>query len=153
MARRSIGEKERPLVNKNVDFIGAKGSWAMYMVLVAMLWAACAAVMEPGTAIVCTHISHAVITFFLLHWVKGTPIPGDQGKYNQLTLWEQVDEGVQGTPNRKFATVVPALLFAAAIPAAGNGVLLIPTVVAGVVVIVAKMPAMYRVRIFGINRY
>lgn len=41
-----------------------------------------------------------------------------RGKYGQNrclqhykeTFWEQLDEGVQGTWNRKFLTIVPALL-------------------------------------------
>eukprot|EP01133_Synstelium_polycarpum_P004241 gene4241-4948_t len=47
-----------------------------------------------------------------LHWQKGLPFanPANQGKYSRLTLWEQIDEGQQYTPTRKFFTLVPIIL-------------------------------------------
>jgi hypothetical protein len=32
----------------------------------------------------------------LLHWAKGSPVPADQGKYDALTFWEQVNRGREG---------------------------------------------------------
>jgi hypothetical protein len=86
------------------------------------------------------------------HWVKGVPFD-DNGKYDRLTLWEQIDQGVQGTPNRKFLTFVPAVLFAVAIPATQEGRLLIPVVVLGLINMIAKLPQLYKVRILGINKW
>lgn len=34
-----------------------------------------------------------------------------QGKYDGMTFWEQLDDGVQNTNNRKFLTLVPVVLF------------------------------------------
>ena len=34
-----------------------------------------------------------------------------QGKYDGMTFWEQLDDGVQNTSNRKFLTLVPVVLF------------------------------------------
>ena len=43
--------------------------------------------------------------------MKGTPFGEDQGIYNALTWWEQMDNGQQLTSNRKFLTVVPIVLY------------------------------------------
>ncbi|URD89110.1 ORM1-like protein, partial [Musa troglodytarum] len=50
------------------------------------------------------------ITYHFFHWKKGTPFSDDQGIYNNLTWWEQIDNGKQLTRNRKFLTVVPVVL-------------------------------------------
>lgn len=50
------------------------------------------------------------VTYHFFHWKKGTPFAEDQGIYNRLTWWEQIDNGKQLTRNRKFLTVVPVVL-------------------------------------------
>lgn len=50
------------------------------------------------------------VTYHFFHWKKGTPFAEDQGIYNRLTWWEQIDNGQQLTRNRKFLTVVPLVL-------------------------------------------
>eukprot|EP01018_Ginkgo_biloba_P034019 Gb_23564 [translate_table: standard] len=50
------------------------------------------------------------VTYHFFHWKKGTPFSEDQGIYNKLTWWEQMDNGKQLTRNRKFLTVVPLVL-------------------------------------------
>ena len=50
------------------------------------------------------------VTFYLFHWKKGSPFAEDQGVYDKLTWWEQVDNGRQLTRGRKFLTVLPVLL-------------------------------------------
>lgn len=50
------------------------------------------------------------VTYHFFHWKKGTPFSDDQGIYNRLTWWEQIDNGKQLTRNRKFLTVVPVVL-------------------------------------------
>ncbi|GAA5801245.1 diphthine synthase [Helicostylum pulchrum] len=42
---------------------------------------------------------------------KGTPIDNNQGAYDGLTVWEQIDDGVQFTATRKFLMAVPIGLF------------------------------------------
>lgn len=33
---------------------------------------------------------HFIVTFYLFHWHKGSPIASDQGAYDRQTFWEQV---------------------------------------------------------------
>lgn len=82
------------------------------------------------------------------------PVCGVQGKYDSLTFWEQLDDGVQNTNTRKFLTLVPVALFLLAThgtdyrrqPLGLNLIVLL-------VLVIAKFPAMHKVRIFGINKY
>jgi len=53
------------------------------------------------------------VTFVAFHWVKGAPFIDaglEDGKYDKLTLWEQIDYGVQYTSTRKFLWLVPLVL-------------------------------------------
>ncbi|KAK8521020.1 hypothetical protein V6N13_077143 [Hibiscus sabdariffa] len=64
---------------------------------------------SPGTAGTIVHLEHFFVTYHLFHRKKGSPFADDQGIYNCLTWWEQIDNGKQLTLNRKFFTVLPVL--------------------------------------------
>ncbi|KAG5461907.1 MAG: ORMDL family [Olpidium bornovanus] len=91
-------------------------------------------------------------SFFMFHWIRGVPFEFNQGAFDDLTLWEQIDHGVQFTPTRKFLTAFPILLFLLSTHYTNYDV---PTfminLTALVVVLIAKLPSMDRVRLFGIN--
>lgn len=46
----------------------------------------------------------------MFHWVKGIPFDFNAGAYDRLTMWEQMDEGAQYTPAKKYLTAVPIVL-------------------------------------------
>jgi len=49
--------------------------------------------------------------FVILHITRGTPyMLTDQGDARKLTQWEQLDQGKQFTPTKKFLTIVPIVL-------------------------------------------
>ncbi len=141
-------------VNKNVEWVSSKGAWAFYIGLLVLGWLAISVFVDSGLAWTIVHLLHGVATFWLLHWNKGSPIESDQGRYDQHTFWEQLDSGVQNTGNRKFFMVVPVVLFLLAThltdyrrqPLGLNLAVLL-------VLLIAKTPAMHKVRIFGINKY
>ena len=98
------------------------------------------------------HLVHGAISYYLLHWTKGSPVDTDQGKYDKLTFWEQLDDGMQNTSNRKFFAVVPVALFLLATH--GTDYRRQPlglNLFVAVVLLVAKLPGMHKVRILGIN--
>ena len=105
-----------------------------------------------GYAWTYVHLIHGVLTYYLLHWHKGSPIDMDQGKYDKLTFWEQLDDGVQNTTNRKFFTAVPVVLFLLATHGSDYrkqplGVNLVVVLV----LVIAKFSGMHKVRLFGIG--
>ncbi|XP_010533557.1 PREDICTED: uncharacterized protein C119.09c-like [Tarenaya hassleriana] len=88
----------------------------------------------------------------LSHFTKGTPFADDQGIYNRLTWWEQIDNGKQLTRNRKFLTVVPVVLYLIASHTTDyQHPMLFLNTFAVFILVVAKFPHMHKVRIFGIN--
>lgn len=70
--------------------------------------AACPLHRRQGLAWTYVHLLHGAVTYPLLHWNKGSPVQLDQGRYDGLTFWEQLDDGVQHTATRKFFTALPA---------------------------------------------
>ena len=49
----------------------------------------------------------------MFHWVTGIPFDNElhAGAYDDLTLWEQIDDGAQYTPARKWLITAPILLY------------------------------------------
>lgn len=69
------------------------------------------------------------------------------------TFWEQIDDGEQLTPARKFLLVMPVALFILATHTSDfrRQPLLINAIVV-IVLVLAKLSIFHRVRIFGINK-
>lgn len=141
-------------INKNTNWLGSSTAWVWYLGLILTAWLALSVATGGGKAWTYVHLFHGLVTFYLLHWNKGSPVAEDQGKWDALTFWEQLDDGVQGTRTRKFFTVVPVVLFVLATHGSDfrTQPLLLNLIVV-LVLVVAKMPSMHRVRILGINRY
>mmetsp|Transcript_13926 Transcript_13926/g.30084 ORF Transcript_13926/g.30084 Transcript_13926/m.30084 type:complete len:158 (-) Transcript_13926:566-1039(-) len=144
------------VINKNVNWLNHPAAWAWYIGLVFLGWLVlCAIIDDAGMAWTYTHLIHGVATYYLLHWTKGTPFPeDDNGKYDRLTFWEQVDNGVYATRNRKLFTIVPVILFVLATHGTDFRKQPLGLNLAVVLVcLLAKLPVFHKVRIFGINKY
>lgn len=50
-------------------------------------------------------------SFLMFHWVRGVPFEFNAGAYDNLNMWEQIDNGDQFTPAKKFLLSVPICLF------------------------------------------
>lgn len=150
--RRTVSEVD---VNKNVTWLNHASVWAWYLALILGLWLGISALLDDaGLAWTYVHLIHGVATYYLLHWTKGSPCTEDQGKYDYLTFWEQVDGQAYGTWNRKLFTAVPVVLFVLATH--GTDFRKQPlglNLIVVIVLLVAKLPALHKVRFFGINKY
>lgn len=58
-----------------------------------------------------TNISYMFGSFLMFHWVRGVPFEFNAGAYDNLNMWEQIDNGAQYTPAKKFLLSVPIVLF------------------------------------------
>lgn len=47
----------------------------------------------------------------MFHYVRGVPFEFNGGAYDNLNMWEQIDDGAQYTPAKKFLLSVPIVLF------------------------------------------
>ncbi|PXF48314.1 hypothetical protein BWQ96_01774 [Gracilariopsis chorda] len=143
-----------------VEWLNAPAAWAFYLFIIATvrllagLFPGC----NPFHAWTIVNVLHAVITFYIFHWLKGSPFPTYWAvctpSNDKRTWWEQLDHRWQNTPSRKFCTAVVCLLyFCAAITTPPQHPFYHSiNFVAFVIVFIAKLPAMDSVRILGINR-
>lgn len=58
-----------------------------------------------------TNITYMVGSYIMFHWVRGIPFDFNAGAYDNLNMWEQIDNGDQYTPAKKWLLAVPIGLF------------------------------------------
>ncbi|EFE33425.1 uncharacterized protein ARB_07785 [Trichophyton benhamiae CBS 112371] len=101
------------LPNLNANWVNAKGAWTIHFVLIIALKIFYDII--PGvsqeTSWTLTNISYMFGSFLMFHWVRGVPFEFNGGAYDNLNMWEQIDNGDQYTPAKKFLLSVPIILF------------------------------------------
>ncbi|XP_073039095.1 uncharacterized protein [Primulina eburnea] len=143
-----------PDMNRNTEWFTYPGVWTSYILILFFFWFLFFSIFNctPGIAWTIVNLGHFIVTYHFFHWKKGTPFAEDQGIYNGLTWWEQIDNGKQLTRNRKFLTVVPLVLYLIASHTTDyRHPMLSLNTLAVLVMVIAKFPNMHKVRIFGIN--
>ena len=58
-----------------------------------------------------TNITYMFGSYIMFHYVRGVPFEFNSGAYDNLNMWEQIDDGAQYTPAKKFLLSVPIVLF------------------------------------------
>mmetsp|Transcript_37361 Transcript_37361/g.60502 ORF Transcript_37361/g.60502 Transcript_37361/m.60502 type:complete len:159 (+) Transcript_37361:83-559(+) len=149
---------DEPTLNPNVAWTREKFAWSGYIaIVIGFRFFLTVLRFDEHTAWTTTHLLHAVFTWFAFHWVRGSPFGeefDDQGKYNKYTWWEQIDNGRQNTPSRKFLTIFPVVLYLLTCHYTGyHFPTLLVNSVALAVLLISKLPEMHKVRIFGINKW
>jgi hypothetical protein len=95
------------------QLIQCLGAWTIHVVLIAALKILFDII--PGvsqeTSWTLTNISYMFGSFLMFHWVRGVPFEFNAGAYDNLNMWEQIDNGAQYTPAKKFLLSVPIVLF------------------------------------------
>ena len=66
-----------------------------------------------------TNLTYMASSYLMFHWVKGIPFEFNAGAYDNLNMWEQMDNGDQYTPAKKFLTFVPIVLYVPPSPESG----------------------------------
>jgi hypothetical protein len=56
-------------------------------------------------------MTYMVGSYIMFHWVRGIPFDFNSGAYDNLNMWEQIDNGDQYTPTKKYLLSVPIVLF------------------------------------------
>ncbi|MBA0802393.1 hypothetical protein Gohar_012691 [Gossypium harknessii] len=151
-------------LNRNKDWFMYPKVWTIYILILFFAWLLVLSVFgcSPGMSWTIINLSHFLVPFLFIisffyslivfNFELGTPFAEDQGMYNGLTWWEQIDNGKQLTPNTKFLTIVPVILYLIASHTTDyQHPMLLFNTISVVVLVVAKFPNMHKVRIFGIN--
>jgi hypothetical protein len=89
------------------------GAWTIHIVLIValkILWDVIPGVSQE-TSWTLTNISYMFGSYIMFHWVRGVPFDFNSGAYDNLNMWEQIDDGAQYTPAKKFLLSVPIVLF------------------------------------------
>ncbi|KAJ9681118.1 hypothetical protein PVL29_020150 [Vitis rotundifolia] len=126
-------------LNRNTEWFTYPGVWTTYILILFFSWLLVLSIFgcSPGMAWTIVNLSHFLVTYHFFHWKKGTPFAEDQGIYNRLTWWEQIDNGKQYLIASHTTDYQHPMLFF--------------NTLAVIVLVIAKFPNMHKVRIFGIN--
>ncbi|KAI9334966.1 ORMDL family [Obelidium mucronatum] len=141
--------------NTNSSWPNLRGSIATNIFVLAVLRLGIGMIpgMTTEAAWTITNLLYYVITFIMFHWVLGVPFQLNQGEFEDMTLWEQMDKGEPFTPAKKYLTMIPIILFLLGTHYSHyDGPTFAINFIALVVVLIPKFPSMHKVRIFGINQ-
>ncbi|KAG7447528.1 Orm1 type endoplasmic reticulum protein [Guyanagaster necrorhizus] len=139
-------------VNINANWVNAKGAWLIHVVLI------CAGKvlidtmpgMSQQVSWTLVNLLYLALSYLMFHWVTGMPFEGDLrgGAYDDLTLWEQIDDGAQYTPAKKWLFSVPVVLFLASTHYTSyNPWLFAVNLTALIFVLIPKLPQLHRQRV------
>jgi len=138
--------------NKNSEWVNSKGAWVIHIVLI--LGGKLLFDLVPGVtqdvSWTLTNIAYMALTFLMFHYVTGIPFDPDlhSGAYDDLTLWEQIDEGAQYTPSKKWLLCVPIGLFLVSTHFTNyNPWMFAINFTSLVLVLIPKLPILHRQRI------
>jgi hypothetical protein len=145
------------LTNKNVNWMSSTWFWLAYIFAIAIARGLTYIIVPkpydtPEVEWTLVNVTHAMISFFALHWNRGSPIWDDQGEHANHTVWEQIDNGTPWTPTHKFLLIVPVLLFLTSLHFTHYEIVpFVVNIVALVILVIPKLPEMHEMRFFGIN--
>lgn len=89
------------------------GAWLIHPVLIAagkILFDIIPG-MTQETSWTMVNLCYVAATYLMFHYVRGVPFDFNSGAFDNLNMWEQIDNGDQYTPAKKFLLIVPILLF------------------------------------------
>ncbi|EUC43755.1 hypothetical protein COCMIDRAFT_38344 [Bipolaris oryzae ATCC 44560] len=101
------------LPNLNVEWVNAKGAWAIHFVLIffgKILFDIIPGMTQEASWTL-VNLSYVAGSYLMFHYVRGVPFDFNSGAYDNLNMWEQIDNGDQYTPAKKFLLSVPIVLF------------------------------------------
>ncbi|EPS36213.1 hypothetical protein H072_10359 [Dactylellina haptotyla CBS 200.50] len=138
------------LPNLNANWVNNKGAWLIHPVCIAGLKIFYDSI--PGvsqeTSWTLTNITYMFATYLMFHYVQGIPFEFNSGAYDNLNMWEQMDNGDQYTPSKKFLTSVPILLFLLSTHYTHYDVMyFVVNCMALMSVIIPKLPSVHRMRV------
>ena len=89
------------------------GAWAIHVICIIGLKLLFDVIpgVSPETSWTLVNIVYMFSSYLMFHYVRGVPFEFNAGAYDNLNMWEQIDNGDQYTPAKKFLLSVPIVLF------------------------------------------
>ncbi|GMM30424.1 sphingolipid homeostasis protein [Martiniozyma asiatica (nom. inval.)] len=136
--------------NLNANWVHFKGAWLIHILIILLLKALFDIVpyFSQEVSWTLTNISYVIGSYLMFHQVKGTPFDFNNGAFDNLNMWEQIDNGAQFTPVKKFLLAVPIGLFLISTHYSNYDLtFFVINLVACLIVVIPKLPYSHRVRI------
>ncbi|KAJ6266629.1 ORMDL family-domain-containing protein [Bipolaris maydis] len=142
------------LPNLNVEWVNAKGAWAIHFVLIffGKILFDIIPGMSQEASWTLVNLSYVAGSYLMFHYVRGVPFDFNSGAYDNLNMWEQIDNGDQYTPAKKFLLSVPILLFLVSTHYTNYGLTyFLINCFATIAVVIPKLPSLHRIRFAFFN--
>lgn len=99
--------------NVNATWVEFKGAWIIHIILIVILKFIFnfLSLVNNDWNWTLTNLTYNILSYILFHQIKGSPFEFNGGAFDNLTMWEQIDNGDQYTPAKKFLMSVPITLF------------------------------------------
>jgi hypothetical protein len=93
--------------------IANAGAWMIHIIIILLLKIVYDIVpsITQETSWTLTNTTYMFGSYLMFHWVRGIPFEFNAGAYDNLNMWEQIDNEDQYTPAKKFLLAVPICLF------------------------------------------
>ncbi|OBZ70207.1 hypothetical protein A0H81_09739 [Grifola frondosa] len=138
--------------NVNAEWVNRKGAWLIHPVLIFAGKIVIDTIpgMRQELSWTLVNLFYLALSYLMFHYVTGIPFHSDLhgGVYDDLTLWEQIDEGAQYTPAKKWLFIVPITLFLASTHYTHYDPWLFAlNLTALILVLIPKLPQFHRYRV------
>lgn len=138
--------------NVNAEWVNRKGAWLIHPILIlgGKIIIDTIPGMRQEVSWTLVNLFYLSLSYLMFHYVTGIPFQSDLhgGAYDDLTLWEQIDEGAHYTPAKKWLFSVPVILFLASTHYTHyNPWLFAINITALVFVLLPKLPQFHRQRV------
>ena len=120
------------------------GAWLIPFILILLLKILYDIIpsISQETSWTLTNTTYMFATYLMFHYVRGIPFEFNAGAYDNLNMWEQIDNEDQYTPAKKFLLAVPICLFLVSTHYTKYDLgLFVVNFLATVAVVVPKLPA------------
>lgn len=96
-----------------INILFSTGAWMIHPILILLLKILYDIMpsISQETSWTLTNTTYMAGSYLMFHWVRGVPFEFNAGAYDNLNMWEQIDNGDQYTPAKKFLLAVPICLF------------------------------------------
>ncbi|XPS69564.1 sphingolipid homeostasis protein orm1 [Ascochyta lentis] len=142
------------LPNLNAEWVNAKGAWIIHFVLIFIgkILFDIIPGMSQETSWTLVNLSYMAGSYLMFHYVRGVPFDFNSGAYDNLNMWEQIDNGDQYTPAKKFLLFVPIALFLVSTHYTHyDSTYFIVNCLATIAVVIPKLPSLHRLRVSFFN--
>lgn len=110
---RKVCSLPSPFKDLHTNPYSPPGAWLIHIILILLLKILYDIIpsISQETSWTLVNATYMFATYLMFHYVRGIPFEFNAGAYDNLNMWEQIDDEDQYTPAKKFLLAVPICLF------------------------------------------